>query len=159
MLLLSGALVGCVTKPALQSSVEYRIPLTNGYVAHVQMERDTFRVIVRHGDDAVTDLMTDGRNVQFTQSLDSRANRTQRKNDVGLGSVFWMATRDGKLTRHYVESFDGKTQRRFYDRDNDFFFDERASVDVDEKFELKADTKRRETITHQFVPKEVKDSK
>jgi hypothetical protein len=159
ILSLAVAFCGCATKPRFRSAVEYRVPLTNGFVAYVQSEHGTLRVVVRHGDNFITDLMTDGEKVQFTQNLDNRSDKTQAEKDSGFGSVVWMAIRDGKLTRHYLESFDGKTQRQFYDRDNDYFFDERVSIDVDQKFKPVTGTKRREQITHQFIQRETTDTK
>ena len=95
-------------------------------------------------DKPVAQLGSDGRLITFDHLL-----RTSGTNAEPAGfNTISVWTRDGKLVRHYFESFNGTTQQYIYDRNNDFFPDSRKVQ------EEPSTVMRRETIRYEFVPAE-----
>jgi hypothetical protein len=161
-LLLAGvALVGCRTTPSLRSNTEYRVQLTNGYTALIELRDDVLNVHIKNGKDWIAEFIVDpnGDDIRLQQTLGYRRDITDEKRDSGLGSSIGITTHRGKVTRHYIEQFDGNVQRYLYDRDNDFFPDERVSIGIGDGFKFVPGTRKREKITYEFTPYEKANAK
>ena len=162
ILLLAGvAFAGCQTTPSLRSNIEYSVPLTNGYTALHPMRDDVLNVHVKNGKDWIAEFIVDpdGDDIRFQHTMGYQRDMTDEQRDSGIGSSFGITTRRGKLVRHYIEQFDGSVRRILYDRDNDFFPDDRLSIGVGEGFKFVPGTRKWEQITYEFTPYEKSNAK
>jgi hypothetical protein len=140
------AMSGCHTGRTggeLHSGVRYSITLTNGIVGYIASEKGGggFDIYLSRGDFTYGQfgVAADGGLTVLNCTIDSDGK------DGGTYKAIDVSIMGGKLRIHHFERFDGKIREDVFDRDGDFYPDERMIYDT------VTHKKIRESINHEFI--------